>query len=186
MDKSIDKVYWGTLKHEIFENRPIYVAMTDKGLCRITWPTETFETMRTWAAKQMPKAELIEDEGRLSDYKLELKEYFEGKRKSFRVPLDMQGTAFQTSVWRALKEIPFGETRSYSDIAEALDNPKAVRAVGTANGANPIPIIVPCHRVIGKTNALTGFRGGLKVKEQLLQLEGYHDFTTKGHARFQF
>jgi methylated-DNA-[protein]-cysteine S-methyltransferase len=101
----------------------------------------------------------------------ELKEYFEGKRTAFSVTLDPAGTEFQNKVWRALSEIPFGETRSYAEIAKRIGSAKAVRAVGAANGRNPISIIVPCHRVIGASGRLTGFAGGLDIKEQLLTLE---------------
>ena len=102
----------------------------------------------------------------------ELAEYFEGRRRAFDIPLDAGGTAFQTRVWGALRDIPYGELRSYRDIAEVLEKPRAVRAVGAANGRNPLPIVVPCHRVIGSNGQLTGFAGGLSVKEQLLRLEG--------------
>lgn len=102
----------------------------------------------------------------------ELEEYFSGKRRTFRVVLDARGSAFQKSVWRELTHIPFGETRGYGELAENLDNPGAVRAVGSANGVNPISIIVPCHRVIGKDGSLTGFGGGLEIKKKLLQHEG--------------
>lgn len=102
----------------------------------------------------------------------QLREYFEGKRKCFSVPLAAQGTEFQQQVWSVLQSIPFGELRSYRDIAEGIGNRKAVRAVGAANGRNPIPIIVPCHRVIGSDGTLTGFAGGLPAKQQLLALEG--------------
>jgi len=95
----------------------------------------------------------------------------DGQRKNFTAAITLHGTAFQQSVWQALLEIPHGETVSYSDIAERIGNPKAVRAVGTAIGANPMLIIVPCHRVIGKNGSLTGFRGGLEMKIQLLDLE---------------
>lgn len=101
----------------------------------------------------------------------ELREYFAGQRKVFSIPLDMQGTEFQLGVWRALLEIPFGTTRSYGELAASLGNPQACRAVGAANGRNPIPIVVPCHRVIGSTGKLTGFGGGLPMKEFLLRLE---------------
>jgi methylated-DNA-[protein]-cysteine S-methyltransferase len=103
---------------------------------------------------------------------LQLGEYFKGKRTSFSVPLAAQGTQFQHQVWSALQAIPFGELRSYRDIADSIGNHKAVRAVGAANGRNPIPIIVPCHRVIGSNGTLTGFAGGLPAKQQLLALEG--------------
>jgi len=98
----------------------------------------------------------------------EYDEYFAGMRKQFDVPTDPQGTDFQKQVWQTLQSIPFGETWSYQDMAIAIDNPKAVRAVGLANGKNPISIIVPCHRVIGKNGKLTGYAGGLENKQQLL------------------
>jgi methylated-DNA-[protein]-cysteine S-methyltransferase len=101
----------------------------------------------------------------------ELTEYFEGMRQTFSVPLELRGTPFQKGVWEALLSIPFGETRSYGQLAKQLGQPKAVRAVGAANGRNPISIIVPCHRVIGFSGKLTGFAGGLQAKAQLLQLE---------------
>ena len=101
----------------------------------------------------------------------QLDEYFNGRRTTFSVPLAPDGTPFQQSVWRALLDIPFGETRSYADIARMIGRPAAVRAVGAANGQNPIPIIVPCHRVIGSNGSLTGFGGGLAMKEFLLRHE---------------
>ncbi|MBK5544872.1 methylated-DNA--[protein]-cysteine S-methyltransferase [Pseudomonas sp. TH04] len=102
----------------------------------------------------------------------QLKEYFAGTRHQFELELDFTGTAFQKQVWQALLTIPFGETRSYSQIAQQIGNPKAVRAVGAANGRNPISIIAPCHRVIGASGGLTGFAGGLEAKQYLLALEG--------------
>lgn len=101
----------------------------------------------------------------------ELEEYFAGRRKVFSVPLSLQGTAFQLQVWNALRQIPYGETLSYSDIATVIGNPKACRAVGMANNRNPVMIIVPCHRVIGKNGSLVGYGGGLDVKKKLLALE---------------
>ena len=101
----------------------------------------------------------------------ELEEYFQGKRKVFTVPCVPKGTDFQKRVWEALIQIPYGETRTYKEIAAAAGNPKASRAVGMANNRNPIPIIIPCHRVIGTNGSLTGYAGGLKVKEYLLKLE---------------
>ncbi|VVO29157.1 Methylated-DNA--protein-cysteine methyltransferase [Pseudomonas fluorescens] len=102
----------------------------------------------------------------------QLKEYFAGTRHRFELELDFVGTEFQKKVWAALLTIPFGETRSYSQIAEQIGNPSAVRAVGAANGRNPISIVAPCHRVIGASGKLTGFAGGLEAKEWLLTLEG--------------
>lgn len=101
----------------------------------------------------------------------QMREYFEGKRKEFDLPLRPEGTVFQKKVWNALLEIPFGETRSYQDIANAVGSPKACRAVGMANHQNPIIIVIPCHRVIGKSGKLVGYGGGLSMKEKLLLLE---------------
>ena len=101
----------------------------------------------------------------------QLEEYFSGVRKEFQLPLDLRGTEFQKKVWQALLEIPYGETQSYGQIAEQIGNPKAMRAVGMANHNNPIMIIVPCHRVIGKDRSMTGYACGIDVKEALLRLE---------------
>ncbi|WP_111884787.1 methylated-DNA--[protein]-cysteine S-methyltransferase [Acinetobacter sp. CFCC 11171] len=101
----------------------------------------------------------------------QLNEYFAGKRQQFDLPLDFEGTAFQQQIWQALLTIPFGETRSYKQIAEQIGNVKAVRAVGAANGKNPISIIAPCHRVVGANGKLVGFAGGLENKEILLKIE---------------
>ena len=111
-------------------------------------------------------------EGKFSKLaKLQLKEYFEGKRKHFTIPLHLIGTPFQIKVWNALCAIPYGETYCYEEIAKAIDCPKGCRAVGLANNKNPIVIIVPCHRVIGKNGSLVGYGLGLAMKEKLLQLE---------------
>jgi O-6-methylguanine DNA methyltransferase len=108
----------------------------------------------------------------LQQAETELTEYFAGKREDFKVPIKfLWGTDFQKNVWQSLLEIPYGRTWSYSELAEKLKNPQAVRAVGAANGQNPISIIVPCHRVIGKNSSLTGYAGGLAAKEYLLRLE---------------
>lgn len=101
----------------------------------------------------------------------QLCEYFEGRRRTFDLPLDPVGTPFQQLAWRALRAIPYGETRSYADQARAIGRPSAVRAVGAANGRNPLSIVVPCHRVIGRDGRLTGFGGGLDRKQRLLDLE---------------
>ncbi len=104
----------------------------------------------------------------------EIEEYFRGNRKEFDLPLLLKGTDFQKRVWHALEKIPYGQTRSYQDIAMMIKNPKASRAVGMANHVNPIVILVPCHRVIGKNGKLTGYGGGLDKKKYLLELEGEH------------
>jgi methylated-DNA-[protein]-cysteine S-methyltransferase len=103
--------------------------------------------------------------------KAQLRAYFEGELKQFDLPLAPVGTTFQLRVWHALRAIPYGEVASYKSIAEAVGNPRAVRAIGAANGKNPIPIVIPCHRVIGSDGSLTGFGGGLETKKLLLDLE---------------
>ena len=107
----------------------------------------------------------------LKEAQKQLNEYFEGRRKIFNLPLNPAGTEFQHKVWSALKEIPYGEIRTYKQIAEQIGNPSACRAVGMANNKNPIMIVVPCHRVIGSNGALTGYASGVDIKEKLLDLE---------------
>ncbi|MEJ2038818.1 MAG: methylated-DNA--[protein]-cysteine S-methyltransferase [Desulfosarcinaceae bacterium] len=136
---------------------------TEEGLVRLD-----FEKARTPQAIQsgwQRKAAVFKE------VKAQLSAYFKGKLKRFDLPLAPKGTEFQQRVWRALRNIAYGELVSYGDIALAVGNPKAVRAVGAANGKNPIPIIVPCHRVIGSDGSLTGFGGGLDVKQRLIDLE---------------
>lgn len=139
---------------------------SDKGLAAILWEKDNPSRVRAQAE--------IEDNLHpvLVEAERQLKEYFDGKRSSFSLELDPIGTKFQKEVWNALAGIPYGETRSYGQLAHQLGNPKAVRAVGAANGRNPISIILPCHRVVGATGALTGFAGGLEAKAMLLALEG--------------
>jgi methylated-DNA-[protein]-cysteine S-methyltransferase len=120
--------------------------------------------------KKLPGFETVET-SLIKKAAAQLGEYFEGKRKKFDLRLTLKGTDFQVSVWKALQTIPFGETRSYTDIAVQVGRGKAVRAVGMANNRNPIVIIVPCHRVIGRDGSLTGYGGGLPAKQYLLNLE---------------
>ena len=137
----------------------------DQALVAVMWDNEDHKRVRL--------AELIENiqHPLLLKVKQQLEQYFAGQRQQFNLPLDFQGTDFQQQVWRALLTIPYGETRSYKDIALQIGNEKAVRAVGAANGRNPISIIAPCHRVIGSGGALVGFAGGLDKKQILLSLE---------------
>jgi methylated-DNA-[protein]-cysteine S-methyltransferase len=119
-----------------------------------------------------PPKDAVERESELRPYAKQLQEYLSGKRKQFDVPLDLRGTDFQFACWNALIEIPFGETRSYAEQAKRIGRPAAFRAVGQANHTNPVAIIVPCHRVIGANGSLTGYGGGMPVKQWLLELEG--------------
>lgn len=141
------------------------LVANEQALVAILWDNEN--------PKRVRLAELIEDVSHpiLLNTQQQLSEYFSGQRKVFDIPLDFEGTDFQKKVWSALLTIPYGETRSYKQIAQQLGNEKAVRAVGAANGKNPISIIAPCHRVIGAGGALVGFAGGLDKKEILLRLE---------------
>jgi O-6-methylguanine DNA methyltransferase len=126
------------------------------------------------------RAEWIESAEKTALVTRQLEEYFAGRRRKFNVPLDLRGTDFQKRCWQELLKIPYGETRSYADIARAIGNPLAVRAVGLANGQNPTAIIVPCHRVIGSDGSLTGYGGGLEIKRKLLELEGALSCTLSG------
>ncbi|ENU26082.1 methylated-DNA--[protein]-cysteine S-methyltransferase [Acinetobacter modestus] len=137
----------------------------DHALVAVMWDNEDHKRVRL--------AELIEDHQHpmLLRVKKQLEQYFAGQRQQFDLPLDFKGTDFQQQVWQTLLTIPYGETRSYKEIAVQLGNEKAVRAVGAANGKNPISIIAPCHRVIGSSGALVGFAGGLDKKQILLSLE---------------
>ncbi|HET8922344.1 MAG TPA: methylated-DNA--[protein]-cysteine S-methyltransferase [Candidatus Acidoferrum sp.] len=118
-----------------------------------------------------PRRDWTKDKAPFGEVMRQLRAYFDGKLKEFDVPLTLEGTEFQRRVWTSLLTIPYGETISYRELAQRIGNPRAVRAVGLANGSNPIPIIIPCHRVIGSNGSLTGFGGGLHTKKQLLALE---------------
>jgi methylated-DNA-[protein]-cysteine S-methyltransferase len=145
------------------------LVATDKGLAAILWENDNPRRVRLSPISENKNHPVLQETEK------QLGEYFAGKRNTFSITLDPKGTDFQTKVWQALLTIPFGETRSYAQIARQIGNAKAVRAVGAANGKNPISIIVPCHRVIGASGELTGFAGGLGTKEHLLSLEGNRD-----------
>jgi methylated-DNA-[protein]-cysteine S-methyltransferase len=141
------------------------LVVNDEALVAILWEKEKLGRVR------LDKMEMSDKHPILIKTENQLKEYFTGKRKVFDLPLDPIGTSFQQMVWNELRQIPFGETRSYGELAIKIGSPKASRAIGAANGKNPISIVVPCHRVIGKNGKLTGFAGGLGSKEILLKLE---------------
>jgi len=162
-------IYWSLLNYKGWK---MYLAATDKGLCFVGSQNKPFDEVTNWAEKAFPGSAFEENPGKLQPYADQITEYLDGVRKSFSIPFDYNGTEFQQAVWRALCEIPYGETKSYSDIAHHIQKPAAVRAVGAAIGKNPVLITVPCHRVVGKDGSLTGFRGGLEMKKQLLILEG--------------
>ena len=135
------------------------------GLIAVLWEQERLNRVKLAPVKLDPQQPILIETER------QLNQYFAGTRKQFDLPLEPKGSEFQKKVWRALREIPFGQTRSYLDLAKNIGSAKSVRAVGAANGKNPLSIVVPCHRVVGSNGALTGFAGGLHVKEKLLALE---------------
>ena len=142
------------------------LVASDDGLAGILWENERRGRVRLQARRgRRPASGAGRDQRQLT-------EYFAGRRQAFSLKLDFNGTAFQKQVWNALLTIPFGETRSYGEIARQIGRPAAARAVGAANGKNPVSIVAPCHRVIGSTGTLTGFAGGLEAKARLLALEG--------------
>ncbi len=143
----------------------------DQGLAAVAWENERPSRIRAHPELRVTDHPVLEQAAQ------QLTEYFNSQRQSFDLPLQFEGTPFQCEVWQALREIPYGETRSYRDIAGRIHRPKAMRAVGAANGRNPLSVIVPCHRVIGANGSLTGFAGGLEVKQQLLTLEA-NNFRT--------
>jgi len=142
------------------------LVATDEGLAAILWENDRPRRVPLTLEEENASHPMLVETER------QLKEYFAGQRRAFDLSLDVTGTAFQRQVWDALLTIPFGETRSYAQIATQIGHPAAVRAVGAANGRNPLSIVAPCHRVLGSTGALTGFAGGLETKAQLLALEG--------------
>lgn len=147
------------------------IATTAVGLACIDLPHAGGRGFSGWLARSIPGAEREESFAPNRDAIRQLLEYLEGKRTEFDLPLDLRGTPFQLAVWSALLEIPYGETRSYLDVARAIGNAEAVRAVGMANGANPLPLVVPCHRVIQAGGKLGGYGGGVDLKRRLLAME---------------
>ncbi len=143
---------------------PLFLAASTKGLVRLEFEAR----MQKLNANT---TQLRESKPALASYLRELNDYFAGKRREFSFPLDLRGTEFQLACWHALLEIPYGETRSYRDIAEAIGHPHAYRAVGMSNNRNPVAIVVPCHRVIASSGSLCGYGGGLEIKRKLLDLE---------------
>jgi methylated-DNA-[protein]-cysteine S-methyltransferase len=149
------------------------ILATEHGICWLGTPGTPLDIGLNWVQRKMTLTTVVEDASiePLRQAVDQLGRYFAGEPIEFTCPLDLHGTPFQLKVWNALTRIPYGETRSYSEIAREIEHPDAVRAVGAANGANPIAIIVPCHRVIGSNGSLTGYGGGLPTKAWLLALE---------------
>lgn len=153
------QTYYATTKSPLGN---MQVVWNDDGITHIDFEDERPEPQSEWKKVTASKSEAVQ----------QLNEYFSGKRKDFKLPLAPAGTDFQQKVWKALLEIPYGTTTSYGELAKRIGRPKAPRAVGAANGQNPVAIVIPCHRVIGSNGKLTGYAGGLDRKEALLNLEG--------------
>lgn len=147
------------------------LASTSAGLAYLELPHASGRGMRGWLRRCLPDARVEKGFAPNKRAIAQIVEYLEGKRTEFDLALDLRGTAFQLEVWTALRDIPYGETRSYADIARTLERPGAVRAVGTANGSNPVSLVVPCHRVIQSSGRLGGYGGGLPLKAKLLAME---------------
>ena len=166
-----------TLYYQIWESPigPLFLAASDRGLVKLEFHWKKDRRRIPEAKGQRPLAhgeDWVESDAKLRPYRRQLEEYFAGKRHEFTFALDLRGTDFQQRCWRALLDIPYGETRTYAQIARRVGRPQAFRAVGGANHDNPIAIVVPCHRVIASDGTLGGYGGGLPLKEKLLLLEG--------------
>ncbi|MFB7158715.1 MULTISPECIES: methylated-DNA--[protein]-cysteine S-methyltransferase [unclassified Lysinibacillus] len=164
----MDILYVDTLT---YAQGTMYIVASDDGLVYIGTPNASFEEVEVWAKKPFKGYRFEENKEKLQQYVKQLSAYFNKELTKFDLPIHVKGTPFQLAVWNELKALPYGTTTTYSDIAHRIGNPKAVRAVGSAIGANPILAIIPCHRVIGKDGKLTGFRSGLAMKEFLLEIE---------------
>lgn len=160
---------------------PLFLAASEAGLMALEFDARlpgqqtvrpNPRDLRAERGRQEPRFRFEESSEALQPYVQQLKEYFADKRREFTFPLDLRGTDFQVACWRALLAIPYGETRTYGDIARAVGRPQGFRAVGMANNRNPVAIVVPCHRVIASDGTLCGYGGGLEIKRQLLELEG--------------
>ncbi len=152
--------------------KKVFVASTEKGACMVDFLRSEKAFLKR--LKERFSGEIVKSDRKNKAVLTQLKKYLKGKPRRFNCRLDLRGTSFEKKVWSELAKIPYGQTRSYKEIAEAVGHPKAFRAVGNANGKNPIPLIVPCHRVIESNGGLGGYGHGLKVKKQLLDFEKAH------------
>ena len=150
----------------------VTLASTPAGVVACSLPGKSQHHVHDWLERALPEAEVVTGPGRNRRYVKAVQDYLAGRRRKLDLPLDLRGTAFQKKVWKQLSKVPFGETISYAELARRAGHPTAVRACGSANGANPIPLIVPCHRVIASDGGLGGFGGGLPLKRRLLAMEG--------------
>jgi methylated-DNA-[protein]-cysteine S-methyltransferase len=165
----METIYQKTIQTPLGE---MIACAVDKGICLLEFTDRKDVEKQFRSLSKALNAEIVAEEHiHFKQLEDELKEYFEGNREQFHIPLYTTGTEFQEKVWQLLREIPMGETRTYKQQSEFLGNPKAIRAVGTANGINKIAILIPCHRVIGSNGDLVGYAGGIWRKQKLLELE---------------
>ena len=163
-----DTITWASTKSRVGVIR----VAASRGVCKIALGQETALDFFGWLERHVGHAPRKPERSGLAALALDqIIEYLGGKRREFDLPLDVRGTDFQRRVWAAVAAIPYGQTRTYAEVARMIGKPKAVRAVGAANGANPLPLVVPCHRVVGSDGSLTGYGGGLDVKRELLEME---------------
>lgn len=165
----VEEIAYARLESEV---GTVWVASTQVGVCKISLGSDQSGAFLSWLSKNVGAGRPLEEPDMVGAALSQLREYFSGSRRVFDLPLDVRGTMFQRTVWSQVVRIPYGATVSYGDIAQLVGKPRASQAVGGAVGANPLPIVIPCHRVIGAHGELTGFGSGLGVKEALLRLEG--------------
>lgn len=171
------KVYYASFSSKI---GTIYVASTERGVCKIAIPGQSKREFLHWLEENTNGSELVESLQKNKQIIDELTRYFDRRLVKFRSRLDLRGTDFQQKVWRAVRRIRYGTTITYKELAYRIGNEKAVRAVGRANSDNPLPIVIPCHRVVSSDETLGGYSAGIKTKEFLLRLEGaLHTDTRK-------
>lgn len=150
----------------------IYIASSEKGVCKISLTLDSSAEFKSWIKKHFPEYEVIESRKQNKEAIDQIKLYLARKLKKFELEIDMIGTEFQKKVWRETMKIPYGETLTYSALAKRIHKPNSQRAVGNALALNPLPIVIPCHRVVASDGSLGGYTGGVKIKEFLLGLEG--------------
>ncbi|MGA9117912.1 MAG: methylated-DNA--[protein]-cysteine S-methyltransferase [Bacteroidota bacterium] len=150
----------------------IYIASTDKGVCKVSVPKQSKRDFLRWLRENFDDSEVVDNKSKNRDVIDQLNRYFNGRLAKFTLPIDLLGTPFQQRVWRELSKISYGTTITYKQLAKRLGTSKGFQAVGRANAANPVPIIIPCHRVVGANGSLVGYASGIKTKEFLLRLEG--------------
>jgi methylated-DNA-[protein]-cysteine S-methyltransferase len=166
----MEKVFYSSFYSPLLEE--VFVASTEEGVFMVDFLTSEKAFLKELRGRFL--GEILRDDQKNAKALSQLQKYLKGELKQFNCPLDLRGTPFQRKVWSRLSKIPYGKTRSYKEIARDIGHPRAFRAVGNANGANPIPLILPCHRVIESNGGLGGFGHGISVKRQLLEFEQIH------------